>query len=80
MATTTYFEEEITDQGGKVSMHVEVARCSYWFGCPIPGGIGVDSIMLNVDGKAVIMDHATATRFVEAVMRVGQYHRLIPEG
>ena len=36
-----------------------------------------DSIYLKVDGKTVIMDRATAKRFVEAVNSVGFYHGFI---
>ena len=65
MATTMYFEEEIRDQGGKMSLAVEIGRSSYY---------PEDSIYLTVDGKTVIMDRATAKRFVDAVVSVGQYH------
>ena len=68
MATTMYFEETIKDQGGKASMDVELGRSSYY---------PEDSIYLTVDGKTVIMDLATARRFVDAVVAVGQYHCLI---
>jgi len=65
MATTMYFEETIRDQGGKASFDVELGRSSYY---------PEDSIYLTVDGKSVIMDRATAKRFVEAVVSVGSYH------
>lgn len=68
MATTMYFEEEIRDQGGKTQMMVELGRSSYY---------SEDSIYLNVDGKLVIMDLATAKRFVDAVISVGHFHRLV---
>ncbi len=68
MATTIYFEETIQDQGGKKTMDVELGRSSYY---------PQDSIYLVVDGKSVIMDRATATRFVEAVVSVGRYHGLV---
>ena len=68
MATTMYFEETIRDQGGKTSFDVELGRSSYY---------PEDSIYLVVDGKTVIMDRATAQRFVEAVVDVGRYHGLI---
>lgn len=68
MATTQYFEETIRDQGGKSVMDVEFGRSSYY---------PEDSIYLTVDGKTVIMDRATARRFVEAVVAVGQYHGLM---
>ncbi len=68
MATTMYFEETIMDQGGKISMEVELGRSSYY---------PEDSVYLVVDGKSVIMDRKTAKRFVDAVVSVGQYHRLI---
>ncbi|MES2192187.1 MAG: hypothetical protein V4454_18870 [Pseudomonadota bacterium] len=67
MATTMFFEETIKDQGGKISMDVEIGRSSYY---------REDSIYLNVDNKTVIMDRATAQRLVDAVIRVGQYHGL----
>ncbi|MEX3917857.1 hypothetical protein AB4Y43_16695 [Paraburkholderia sp. BR10872] len=68
MATTMYFEETIRDQGDKATFHVEIGRSSFY---------KEDSIYLTVDGKTVIMDQATAKRFVEAVVAVGQYHRMI---
>jgi len=68
MATTMYFEETIRDQGGKASLDVELGRSSFY---------PEDSIYLTVDGKTVIMDRATAKRFVEAVVSVGQYHGLV---
>ncbi len=68
MATTMYFEETIKDQGDKTSMDLEIGRSSYY---------PEDSIYINADGNLVIMDRATAKRFVEAVMNVGHYHGLI---
>ena len=68
MATTMYFEEEIRDQGGKAQMMVEIGRSSYY---------SEDSIYLNVDGKLVIMDLATAKMFVDAVISVGHFHGLV---
>jgi hypothetical protein len=65
MATTTYFEEIVRDQGDKASMKIELGRSSFY---------PEDSIYLTVDGKTVIMDRATAKRFVEAVVEVGSYH------
>lgn len=77
MATTTFFEETIHDQGGKNEMQVELGRSSYYSGCAIPSGVGENSVYLKVDGKNIIMDRATAKRFVEAVAAVGRYHGLI---
>lgn len=68
MATTMYFEETVRDQGGKTSMKIELGRSSFY---------PEDSIYLVVDGKTVIMDRATAKRFVEAVADVGGYHGFI---
>jgi hypothetical protein len=68
MATTIYFEEEIRDQGGKAHMMVEIGRSSYY---------SEDSIYLNVDGKLVIMDLATAKSFIDAVISVGHFHGLV---
>ncbi len=68
MATTMYFEETIKDQGGRGILEVELGRSSFY---------PEDSIYLTVDGKTVIMDRATAKRFVDAVVSVGAYHRLI---
>lgn len=68
MATTMYFEESIRDQGGKAEMRVEVGRSSFY---------PEDSIYLSVDGKTVIMDLATAQKFVDAVVSVGRYHGLV---
>ncbi len=68
MATTTYFEEEVRDQGGKAKMMVEIGRSSFY---------SEDSIYLKVDQKLVIMDLATAKRFVDAVISVGHFHGLV---
>lgn len=68
MATTMYFEETILDQGGKESLEVELGRSSFY-----PD----DSIYLTVDGKTVIMDRATAKKFVDAVISVGHYHGFV---
>jgi hypothetical protein len=68
MATTVYFEETIRDQGGKESINVEFGRSSFY---------PEDSIYLTVDGKSVIMDRATAKRFVDAVISVGHYHGFV---
>jgi len=68
MATTSYFEETIKDQGGKTEMELEVGRSSFY---------AEDSIYITVDGKTVIMDRKTAKNFVEAVNSVGIYHGFI---
>ena len=68
MATTMYFEEVVRDQGDKTSMEIELGRSSFY---------PEDSIYLKVDGKLVIMDRATAKRFVEAVTAVGGYHGFV---
>ena len=68
MATTVYFEETIKDQGGVDSMHVEFGRSSYY---------REDSIYLIVNGESVVMDRATAKRFVDAIISVGMYHGLL---
>ncbi|MCA9452613.1 MAG: hypothetical protein KC587_12865 [Nitrospira sp.] len=68
MATTSYFEETIKDQGGKTEMELEVGRSSFY---------AEDSIYIIVDGKTVIMDRKTAKKFVEAVNSVGIYHGFI---
>lgn len=68
MATTMYFEETILDQGGEESLEVELGRSSFY---------PEDSIYLVVDGKTVIMDRATAKKFVDAVVSVGHYHGLV---
>jgi hypothetical protein len=68
MATTMYFEEKIQDQGGEGSMDVEFGRSSFY---------EEDSIYLNVNGEGVIMDRATAKRFVDAVISLGHYHGLV---
>lgn len=77
MATTCYFEETIRDQGGKNTMALELGRSSFYAGCPVPNGIGEDSIYINVNGQSVVMDRATAARFVEAAVSVGTYHGLL---
>lgn len=68
MATTMYFEETICDQGGVEEFDIELGRSSFY---------PEDSIYLTVDGKTVIMDRATAKRFVEATVAVGRYHGMI---
>lgn len=68
MATTMYFEETVRDQGGETAFDIELGRSSYY---------PEDSIYLTVDGKTVIMDRATAQRFVNAVVSVGHYHGLL---
>jgi hypothetical protein len=65
MATTMYFAENVKDQDGKAEMSVELGRSSFY---------SEDSIYLTVDGNTVIMDRATAKRFVDAVVSVGAYH------
>lgn len=68
MATTMYFEEVIRDQGGRGTLDVEFGRSSFY---------PEDSIYLTVEGKSVIMDRATAKRFIDAVIGVGHYHGLV---
>ena len=68
MATTTYVDEIVKDQGGKFSFEIELGRSSFY---------PEDSIYLKIDGKTVIMDLATAKQFVNAVVAVGQYHGLV---
>lgn len=68
MATTMYFDETVFDQDGKTSIDLELGRSSYY-----PD----DSIYLTIDGKTVIMNRATAKRFVDAVVAVGGYHGFI---
>ena len=68
MATATYFEETVKDQGGKFSFEIELGRSSFY---------PEDSIYLKIDGKTVIMDLATAKKFVNSVVAVGQYHGLV---
>ncbi|KVD07865.1 hypothetical protein [Burkholderia ubonensis] len=68
MATTMYFEETVRDQGDKASFDVELGRSSFY---------KEDSIYLTIDGKTVIMDRATAKRFVEAVAALGRYHGML---
>ena len=63
-----YFDETVRDQGGKTSFDIELGRSSYY---------PEDSIYLTVDGKTVIMDRATAQRFVNSVVSVGHYHGLL---
>lgn len=65
MATTMYFKEVIKDQGGKLTLDLEIGRSSFY---------PEDSIYIRVGEQTVIMDRATANRFAEAVQSVGQYH------
>lgn len=64
MATTMFFEETVKCQGGKEEMAIEFGRSSFY---------DEDSIYLNINGKGIVMDRATAKRFVEAVESVGRY-------
>ncbi len=64
MATTMFFEETVKCQGGKEEMNIEFGRSSFY---------EEDSVFLNVDGKCLVMDRATAKRFVEAASGVGNY-------
>lgn len=64
MATTMFFEETVKCQGGKEEMDIEFGRSSFY---------EEDSIYLNVNGKSIVMDRATAKRFVEAIVGVGRY-------
>ena len=73
MATTVYFEEIIADQGGKDSISLELGRSSFYSGCDTPKGTGEDSIYIRTGDASVIMDRATAKRFVDAVTAVGIY-------
>ena len=68
MATTMYFDEIIQDQGGKHSMDLEIGRSSFY---------EEDSIYIRVEENTVIMDLSTAKRLVDAVVSVGEYHRLL---
>jgi len=64
MATTQFFEETVKCQGGKEEMDIEFGRSSFF---------AEDSIYLNVDGKSLVMDYATAEKFVHAVANMGYY-------
>lgn len=64
MATTMFFEETVKCQGKNEEMDIEFGRSSFY---------EEDSIYLTVDGKSLIMDRATAKRFVEAAASVGNY-------
>ena len=55
MATIVYFEETVNDQGGKDSIELEVGRLSF---------APEDSVCIKADGKTIIMNRATAKRFV----------------
>lgn len=68
MATTMYFEETIYDQGRELSMDLEIGRSSFY---------PEDSIYIVVDGKTIIMDRATAKRFVDSVVSLGHYHGML---
>jgi hypothetical protein len=49
-------------------MEIEFGRSSFY---------PEDSIYLTVDGKSVIMDRATAKKFVDAVVELGAYHGFV---
>ncbi|MEZ5593634.1 MAG: hypothetical protein R3F53_24170 [Gammaproteobacteria bacterium] len=68
MATTMFFEELVKCQGGKEEMDIEFGRSSFY---------EEDSIYLKVDGKSIVMDRATAKKFVEAASGVGHYFGFI---
>jgi hypothetical protein len=68
MATTSYFEETITDQGREISMDVELGTSSYY---------EKPSLFLSVDEKTVIMDQDTAKRFVKAVIEAGYFYGFV---
>ncbi len=68
MATTVFFEELVKCQGGKEEMDIEFGRSSFY---------EEDSIYLKVDGKSLVMDRATAKKFVEAASGVGHYFGFI---
>jgi len=63
-----YFEEKIHDQGKKTEMDLEIGRSSCY---------EEDSIYIKADDNLVIMDRATAKRFVDSVVKLGIYHGFI---
>lgn len=63
-----FFEETVKCQGGKKEMDIELGRSSFY---------DEDSLYLTVDGKSIVMDRATAKRFVESVAGVGHYFGFI---
>lgn len=68
MATTMFFEETVKCQSKKEDMDIEFGRSSFF---------EEDSIYLNVDGKKIVMDLATAKKFVQASSNVGKYLGLL---
>ena len=68
MGTIMYFEENVKDQGGKSEFEIEIGSSSYY---------SEHSIYIRVDGKLVIMDLATAKKFVDAVVSVGRYFKIV---
>ncbi|WP_298773034.1 hypothetical protein [uncultured Shewanella sp.] len=64
MATIAFFEETLKCQGNEEEMNIEFGSSSYF---------DEASIYLKVDGKALVMDRATAKKFVEAATGVGNY-------
>jgi hypothetical protein len=78
MATTCYFEETITDQGGKTDVLLEIGSSTAFSGCAIPSGTGEPSIYLRInDGQMIVMSRKTAQKFVEAVLSVGTYYNMV---
>jgi hypothetical protein len=67
MATLCFFEETIRDQGGTTTMSFELGRSSYY---------DEDSLYMVVDGKAICVNRATATKICEAFDGVATYLRL----
>ncbi len=59
-----FFEETVQCQGGEEKMDIEFGRPSFY---------DEDSIYLKVDGKSLVMDRATAKKFVQAAQGVGNY-------
>lgn len=67
MATTTFFEEEIKDQGGKATLELEFGRSSFY---------GNNSFYIRVDGKPIIVDQETAKRIFSSMDKVAGYLNL----
>jgi hypothetical protein len=67
MATLCFFDETINDQDGKTSMSFEVGRSSYY---------DEDSLYMVIDGKAICINRATATKICAAFEGVATYLQL----
>jgi hypothetical protein len=70
MATTSYFDELIRDQGGSTTVELEFGRSSSY---------KKDSLYITVDDKLIIVDRETAKRIIKKMNDVARYLKLLDE-